>query len=305
MQSAFLAFSNKRRAALKRQHPDATNADLSKMLSKTWKEAPEELRRKYMDEEAELRQTYKVAMAKWRKKVSDEKKAERKEREAMAMQTAENRANEAARNANNGSMESMTHDMSGMGAAYYGFPPQQGQGDMNMNFGMQGGQPTGGQGGQQGHFMGPGPFNPQMQQQQLLQQLLANQQMNPLMGNGRGGGMGMYGQPNGGQFGGQQAGGGTQFGIGSAGGNFGMDSSMPPTNQPNDPQDEPVETNDPGAEPVDTQNNDDGQHHNVAATFDQQQSFVPPGAFGRSSDGEDAGGPVDVTNDDYDHGTAI
>ena len=87
--SAFLAFSNKRRAALKRQHPDATNADLSKMLSKTWREAPEELRRKYMDEEAELRAQYKIEMAKWRKKVAEEKKAERKEREAMALQAAE------------------------------------------------------------------------------------------------------------------------------------------------------------------------------------------------------------------------
>ncbi|EEC43404.1 predicted protein, partial [Phaeodactylum tricornutum CCAP 1055/1] len=67
--SAFLAFSNKRRAALKRQHPDATNADLSKMLSKTWKEAPEELRRKYMDEEAGLRAKYKELMGTWRTKV--------------------------------------------------------------------------------------------------------------------------------------------------------------------------------------------------------------------------------------------
>ena len=35
--SAFLAFSNQRRAALKRKNPDATNADLSKMLSVQWK----------------------------------------------------------------------------------------------------------------------------------------------------------------------------------------------------------------------------------------------------------------------------
>jgi HMG (high mobility group) box len=92
--SAFLAFSNKRRAGLKREHPDATNADLSKMLSKTWREAPDELRKKYMDEEALLRATYKVEVAKWRKKVADEKKLERTEREAAAMQTAEARAKE-------------------------------------------------------------------------------------------------------------------------------------------------------------------------------------------------------------------
>ena len=92
--SAFLAFSNKRRAALKRENPDATNADLSKMLSKTWKIIPDDVRKKYMDEEAELRATYKVEVAKWRKKVADEKKLERNEREAVAMQTAEARAKE-------------------------------------------------------------------------------------------------------------------------------------------------------------------------------------------------------------------
>lgn len=94
--SAFLAFSNKRRAGLKREHPDATNSDLSKMLSKTWKEAPDELRKKYMEEEAALRATYKVEMAKWRKKAADEKKLEREEREAIAMQAAEARQNDVA-----------------------------------------------------------------------------------------------------------------------------------------------------------------------------------------------------------------
>jgi high mobility group protein B1 len=92
--SAFLAFSNKRRAGLKKQNPDATNADLSKMLSRTWKEAPQELRQKYMDEEAILRAKYKEEMAMWRKKAAEEKKIERQEREAMAMQAAENRQNE-------------------------------------------------------------------------------------------------------------------------------------------------------------------------------------------------------------------
>lgn len=36
--SAFLAYSNSRRANLKKEHPKSTNADLSRMLSKTWKE---------------------------------------------------------------------------------------------------------------------------------------------------------------------------------------------------------------------------------------------------------------------------
>lgn len=92
--SAFLAFSNKRRAGLKRENPDATNADLSKMLSKTWKEAPDDLRKKYMDEEAELRAKYKIAMAAWRKKVAEEKRQEREEREAVALKHAESQQNE-------------------------------------------------------------------------------------------------------------------------------------------------------------------------------------------------------------------
>jgi HMG (high mobility group) box len=93
--SAFLAFSNKRRAALKREQPDSTNADLSKMLSKSWKEAPEDLRSKYMEEEAALRANYKVEMGKWRKKMAEEKKVERQEREAIAMEAAETKPSRA------------------------------------------------------------------------------------------------------------------------------------------------------------------------------------------------------------------
>ena len=64
--SAFLAYSNSRRAALKRKNPKATNADLSKMLSKSWKELDPTERAVYMNEEAELRAKYKTDMAAWR-----------------------------------------------------------------------------------------------------------------------------------------------------------------------------------------------------------------------------------------------
>ena len=64
--SAFLAFSNKRRKSLKRQYPCATNADLSKMLAKTWREAPEVIREKYLNEAAALSDQYKVDIMKWR-----------------------------------------------------------------------------------------------------------------------------------------------------------------------------------------------------------------------------------------------
>jgi HMG (high mobility group) box len=179
--SAFLAFSNKRRAALKRENPDATNADLSKMLSITWKEIPDEIRKKYMDEEAQLRATYKVEVAKWRKKIAEEKKLERNEREAVAMQTAEARAKEpqgqmmntsnmnnlvAANNArnnqfNNGPIPNQGSNMIGAMGGMPGQVPQQ-PSQQDMNGGMPGGgygNPygmSGSQLGQLGNFGMPG-----------------------------------------------------------------------------------------------------------------------------------------------------
>lgn len=186
--SAFLAFSNKRRAALKRQHPDATNADLSKMLSKTWKEAPMEMKSKYMEEEAELRAKYKVEMAKWRKRVAEEKKQERKEREALAMQEAESRRTQGPDVTSNAVMQesqnqymSGQQDMSGQFGMYgnpYGMPtstayapPGSVPGNGSMQGSVQGGQP------QFSNMMAGNPFAAQMLggqsgQQQLLQQLI-------------------------------------------------------------------------------------------------------------------------------------
>jgi hypothetical protein len=65
--SAFLAFSNQRRGALKRANPSMTNADLSKTLSQIWKELPTELKKEYIDREALLRAQYKVDKAVWQK----------------------------------------------------------------------------------------------------------------------------------------------------------------------------------------------------------------------------------------------
>lgn len=72
--SAFLAFSNKRRASLKREHPSATNADLSKMLSKSWKELSPEIKKEYIDQEALLRTQYKTDAIAWRKKKAEDAK---------------------------------------------------------------------------------------------------------------------------------------------------------------------------------------------------------------------------------------
>lgn len=79
--SAFLAFSNKRRAGLKEHHPDATNADLSRMLAKSWKDLDPVLKSSYIEEEAALRKVYNELMVPWqerqKKKKNDAKKRKR------------------------------------------------------------------------------------------------------------------------------------------------------------------------------------------------------------------------------------
>ena len=251
------------------------------MLSKTWKEAPDELRRKYMDEEKELRDTYKVEMAKWRKKVAEEKKAERKEREAVAMQTAENRANEqAARSAQNPGMTSgdpsmqgaLDMNMNGMYAAAaggYGYPPQQHPGmGADMGYPMQAPTGQGNPGSQPYQGMQGGFGTPQ--QQQLLQQLLAGQQMGRMA-------MPSYGgQYNGGQPGfappmgqGMANNGGSDFGVG-------MSSQMGGI----------VKEENLGHGGENGENNNSSEAGgNDELNYEQQQNFPPPDYPGRT--GED------------------
>lgn len=73
--SAFLAFSNKRRGMVKRKNPHMGNGELSKALSVMWKEAPNELRQKYIQDELVKREAYKVAMAAWKKAKRDERQS--------------------------------------------------------------------------------------------------------------------------------------------------------------------------------------------------------------------------------------
>lgn len=89
--SAFLAFSNSRRASIKRNQPDASNADISRALAAMWRHAPEDLRQTYINEEFAKRQEYKAAMLDWRKNFDEEKRLERQNREDLALRTAEAR----------------------------------------------------------------------------------------------------------------------------------------------------------------------------------------------------------------------
>lgn len=83
--SAFLAYSNGKRAALKRKDPSLSNADVSRILSRSWKDAPTDQRQTYIDDEFQLRQKYKIAITKWREESEKKKEAERAHREEIAM----------------------------------------------------------------------------------------------------------------------------------------------------------------------------------------------------------------------------
>jgi hypothetical protein len=65
---AYFAFSNERRQEVKNSNPSATNGEVSRLLSKMWKDAPEEVRKFYLDREAEERERYTESMAEWKAK---------------------------------------------------------------------------------------------------------------------------------------------------------------------------------------------------------------------------------------------
>jgi hypothetical protein len=73
--SAYLAFANGRRAEVKAQNQECSNGEISKILSNMWKEAAEEMKKKYRDEETSLWDTYKSGIVEWRKKNDGRKKA--------------------------------------------------------------------------------------------------------------------------------------------------------------------------------------------------------------------------------------
>lgn len=84
--SAYLSFSNSRRRSVKKMNPEATNAQVSKILSKMWKEADNAVRQRYIAEEKSLRTKYKAAIAEWKAKKLEEQEGDRRERESLALQ---------------------------------------------------------------------------------------------------------------------------------------------------------------------------------------------------------------------------
>jgi len=63
--SSYLAYSKKNRSLVKANNPYASNTEISRMVSRMWKEEKEEVRNIFIEEEAILRKIYKEKMAIW------------------------------------------------------------------------------------------------------------------------------------------------------------------------------------------------------------------------------------------------
>jgi HMG (high mobility group) box len=83
--SAFLAFSHANRAEVKRKNPEHNNTQISRHLAQLWKEAKEDEKKEYIDQEYTLRQKYLADIAVWRQVNEKEMTEQRKHREDFAM----------------------------------------------------------------------------------------------------------------------------------------------------------------------------------------------------------------------------
>jgi hypothetical protein len=64
--SAFLKYSQTRRAKVKEDNPDMSNTDVSRLLGEMWRNASPRERAPYVDEEERERAIYKENIRKWR-----------------------------------------------------------------------------------------------------------------------------------------------------------------------------------------------------------------------------------------------
>jgi hypothetical protein len=92
--SAFLAFSHTHRAEAKRNYPDFSNNQITRLLAKRWKDAPDDEKKKFIDQEFELRQQYLENIAAWRQSQKHELLTQRQIREEMALKEVADRVKE-------------------------------------------------------------------------------------------------------------------------------------------------------------------------------------------------------------------
>ena len=89
--SAFLAYSNSKRSAIKRENTGLANGEVSRVLAAKWKNANKKEKQVYIDEELTLRMKYKTSIALWRSNEAQEKEVQHKTREEMTRRTMEAR----------------------------------------------------------------------------------------------------------------------------------------------------------------------------------------------------------------------
>eukprot|EP00586_Coscinodiscus_wailesii_P001229 CAMPEP_0172483828 /NCGR_PEP_ID=MMETSP1066-20121228/11009_1 /TAXON_ID=671091 /ORGANISM="Coscinodiscus wailesii, Strain CCMP2513" /LENGTH=422 /DNA_ID=CAMNT_0013247959 /DNA_START=24 /DNA_END=1292 /DNA_ORIENTATION=- len=83
--SAFLAYAKANRSQGKAENPHLSNTELTKHLAEKWKLVSAEERSIYVEKEEEERGTYKKNIAEWRTNQENKLKAQRKEREQIAL----------------------------------------------------------------------------------------------------------------------------------------------------------------------------------------------------------------------------
>jgi hypothetical protein len=89
--SAFLSYSNSKRATLRKANPHMTNGDMSKVLAKMWREASEEEKREHIEREERLREVYLKDVAAWRERTKKEQDEIREKREEAALRFIDKR----------------------------------------------------------------------------------------------------------------------------------------------------------------------------------------------------------------------
>jgi hypothetical protein len=73
--SAFLLFSQGRRAKVRNEHPEMKNTEVSRILGEMWRTCTDEQKKPFQDEEKALRERYKVEMEGWKEKADERKEA--------------------------------------------------------------------------------------------------------------------------------------------------------------------------------------------------------------------------------------
>jgi hypothetical protein len=94
--SAFLAFSHCHRAEAKKKHPELSNNQITRLLAKQWKVAPDDEKKKFIEQECALRQKYLEDITCWRQNQKYEHLTQRQKREEMALKEVADREKEVS-----------------------------------------------------------------------------------------------------------------------------------------------------------------------------------------------------------------